>query len=220
MTAPRVPRARLSERLGRRLLAMRPVEPPTTPPPDEQQPGSGEEEKRPGRLHLWLNTASTFMTALIAVPALCLAVITYQDQQQESEESARKEASRIAWYMLEVDGTPTDIVVENRGLRPLYRVLVNIEADNQDNRQVFYIDHTVSPCSRTTYSFGKHGPDVRGDLYSELYFEDSLDHLWRIGYWGRIKDLGEGRNLKWSEDLDMVKEWKLSPKYEDLDACG
>ncbi|MFJ5999651.1 hypothetical protein [Streptomyces sp. NPDC092370] len=167
-----------------------------------------------------MNTASTVITAFIAIPALVLAIITYQDQQADSESSARKEASQIAWYWQTRDKQPTHLVLENRSLRPVYRAFVNIEDDSEDNRQVFYFDDTVSPCSRVTYPLGAHGKDVLTQLNAELFFTDSLDQLWRMNYTGVLKNLGEGRNVKMTTDLNMVETWKLKSEYEELSACG
>ncbi|MCX5266078.1 hypothetical protein [Streptomyces sp. NBC_00199] len=173
-------------------------------------------------MHEWLNTASTFFTALIAIPALILALITYQDQKASEDEDARKEASYITWYWMlgsGPDGDPTALIVENRSLRPVYTAVLNIEEDSKENRQVYFIDDTVSPCTRVNYSLGDHGADVMVDLNAEMFFADSLGHLWRTDYEGTLHDLGE-RNLNWSRGLDMIEEWGLSPKYEDLQACG
>ncbi|MGA5501726.1 hypothetical protein [Streptomyces umbrinus] len=187
--------------------------------PDEPET-TGDHEQRPSRVHIWMNTASTVITAFIAIPALILAVITYRDQQADSESSTRKEASQIAWYWQMRDKQPTHLVLENRSLRPVYRAFINIEDDSEDNRQVFYIDDTVAPCSRVTYPLGAHGKDVLTQFNAELYFIDSLNHLWRMDYTGALKDRGEGRNARMTTDLNMVETWKLKREYEELSACG
>ncbi|MFJ7337871.1 hypothetical protein ACIQUU_32060 [Streptomyces sp. NPDC101116] len=213
MTVPPAPRTRIVEWVRTRFRPAPPAEPPT--PPEEPQ----QQQKSPSRTHTWLNTASTFLTALFAIPALILAVITYQDQKADAEEGSRKEAARITWYWIYEGEKPTHLVVENRSLRAVYNTLINIEEDDAENRQVFFIDGTVSPCTRVSYALGKHGVEVMSELNAEMFFTDSLGHLWRTDYSGGVHDKGE-RGLKWSRGLNKVAEWNLSPKYEDLEACA
>jgi hypothetical protein len=168
-----------------------------------------------------VNTGATLITALIAIPALVISLITYSDQKSDQEENNLKEAARISWYF-QVDkrtGAPELLVFENRSLRPVYDTWLNLEDESNRNIQSFYIDGTNSPCTRTTYELKNYGKSVRMDLEKELFFRDTLNTWWRLGYRGGLSSYGEDVNLRLPE-VDMVATWGLQPKYADLDGCA
>ncbi|MFJ7069724.1 hypothetical protein [Streptomyces sp. NPDC101115] len=190
-------------------------------PEEDASPEVGKSQNREGRTSAWLNTISTALTALIAVPALVISLVTFQDAKSEQEEGNQKEAARISWYFQHggPDNLPEKLVLENRSLRPVYDAILNIEDRNQENLQVFYIDGTISPCSRVIYALKGHEKDVK-DGPRELFFRDTLNTWWRSGYRGGLYNYPKGKDVNFSLELDAVRAWGLGAKYEDLDGCG
>ncbi|MGW2857073.1 hypothetical protein ACWDAZ_35930, partial [Streptomyces sp. NPDC001215] len=126
-----------------------------------------------------VNTALSVLANLFAIPALIIGLLTYTDQRQSDEVSAKKEAGRVNFWrdMTTEDNSPqpsTTLVVENRSLTSaLHTIIVTKTA----SIGVYdYFDFSlVPPCTRETYTLGVNGKRLDaienfGEL--ELYFED------------------------------------------------
>lgn len=198
------------------------VQPSTSGARDQTSDGTAENgSSGPGaweRRYQLINTISTAAAAFMAAAALVLSVMAYMDSRSSSKDEEQKEASKVNWYFLDVGGETERLVIENRGLLPVYDTFLNIENEEADNLQRFEVGE-MSPCSRAVFKFGDKGKLVRSDQYSELFFRDSMGGSWRMGYAGVLSDLGE-INVKRGTELDYVREWKLNVEYVDLDACG
>ncbi|MFI9004934.1 hypothetical protein [Streptomyces sp. NPDC053541] len=174
----------------------------------------------------WINAVSAGIGAIIAIPALILALLAYIDTKDDKEEGDVKEAAQVSWYELSDSAdTAKVIALENRSLRPVYDAIVVLYSeDGRKAEQAFYIDDTNSPCTRTIYRLTEsQGKGVRSGLLGRMYFRDTLRNWWRTGYDGGLINLTE---KGWSfeiEDLrkkDKIAEWGITPEYEDLTGCG
>ncbi|MFG3116379.1 hypothetical protein ACGF4C_18445 [Streptomyces sp. NPDC048197] len=177
-------------------------------------------ESKESKLTTWLNTSSTLLTAVIAIPALVISLITYFDAKSDTEENDEKEAARISWYFQSTPDLkkPDKIVVENRSLRPVYDFI--LQRDHGHQSAILYVDGTVSPCSRIIYSVRGHEQEVAGTDSGYALFRDSLNSWWWSGY---EKGLGkfEGTvDTSAYSDYVIASKWGIRPKYEELDGCG
>ncbi|MCR8576169.1 hypothetical protein [Streptomyces sp. Isolate_219] len=172
-------------------------------------PAESEESKLTARL----NTASTLLTAVIAIPALVISLITYFDAKSDTEESDEKEAARISWYF-----RAEKIVVENRSLRPVYDL--TLERDAEDHSAMLYVDDIVSPCSRVTFNVKGHEKEIAGTDNGWATFRVSRNTWWWSGYEKGLQEFHPPYEKRPYDAYIIGSKWARQPKYEDLDGCG
>lgn len=207
------PRIRRYSRLG--------SDPTATPEhecPPSHTPAPPEDERKE-----LLLSSSTFLTTLLAVPALVLSLITYFDTRGQKREEDVKEAAQISWHWgLDGEKYPAYITLENRSLRPIYDAL--IEQPRMDHTLYFYIDEVVGGCSRVTYTLIDHRKDIGSNEEvpdGRILFRDALNAWWWSGYKEGLNKFDEKADVKQKRNWSLLQRWHLQPNHELLPSgCG
>lgn len=164
-----------------------------------------------------LNTASTVATAVIAIAALALSLVTYADQKESEREQDAKEATRVTWYF---DGTGEQLkhlTIENRSLSPAYEVAVH-RMNGGKPVQSFPIE-LIPPCTRQIYTLSGEGKRLPDADEVQLIYRSGTDEIW-------VKFLDAGAFKADPENIRKLPEsetlmGQLHLKEEkDLQACA
>ncbi|WP_433343947.1 hypothetical protein [Micromonospora sp. CA-111912] len=191
-------------------------------PARRQRPGQPPERARATD---WMQALSSFVTVIVAIPALVIATVTYRDQQEinrsqiemaqlERGRFEQRYAARVAYWWVRPAGTrlgPGRFKVQNRSPVPIRGIGMRVTPTQKPGTPVPHIYNVPAapPCVILTIDLPPLSQDVDMALWInhppavELQFTDPTGP-WLLSSDGLERDKGAPPNaIRWQSALEV-----------------